>query len=151
MPFVRRYKDLNTDSETLYKDIVNELQNEKELNIGKDLKGDVNGVPFMSVTANRTSIPKLITGTLREATVTITGEGNDYLIEMHTGAWFGNMILPGAGGSLVAGPFGAVATVGGTVVLAAEYGRKLKNRIKELVKKHSGKAYSESKIETFVS
>ena len=47
--------------------------------------------------------------------------------------------------------FGAAATIGGTVVFASEYGRKLKNRIKELVKKNSGKAYSESKIETFVT
>jgi hypothetical protein len=85
MPFVRRYKDMNTDLDALYKDVVKELQNEKELNIGKELKGDVNGVPFISVTANRASIPKMVTGTLREVTVTITGEKNDYLIEMHTG------------------------------------------------------------------
>jgi hypothetical protein len=85
MPFVRRYKDMNTDLDALYKDVVKELQNEKELNIGKELKGDVNGVPFISVTANRASIPKMVTGTLREVTVTITGEKNDYLIEMHIG------------------------------------------------------------------
>lgn len=34
MPFVRRYKDMNTDLKALYKDISKELQNEKELNIG---------------------------------------------------------------------------------------------------------------------
>ncbi len=151
MPFVRRYKDLNTDLEALYKDIVKELQNEKELNIGKELKGDVNGVPFMSVTANRTSIPKLVTGTLREVTVTITGEGNDYLVEMHTGEWFSNLALPYMGATVLVGPLAGLAAAGTTGLMAANYGRKLKNRIKEVANKHSGKAYSESKIETFVS
>ena len=104
MPFVRRYKDMNTDLEALYKDIVKELQNEKELNIAKELKGDVNDVPFMSVTANRSTVPKLVTGTLREVTVTITGEKNDYLIEMHTGELFSNLAMPYMGASILVGP-----------------------------------------------
>ncbi|MBL7168978.1 hypothetical protein ISS40_11395, partial [Candidatus Bathyarchaeota archaeon] len=95
---------MNTDLEALYKDIVGELQNEKELNIGKELKGDVNGVPFMSVTANRATIPKMVTGTLREVTVTITGERSDYLIEMHTGEWFSNLAMPYLGATILVGP-----------------------------------------------
>jgi hypothetical protein len=151
LPFVRRYKDLNTDLDGLFQDIKKELQQDKDLTVSNETEGVINGVPFKAITAVRASLPRAITGTLREVTVTVAGLPDEWLLEMHTGAWFGNMILPGAGGFLVAGPFGAAATVGGTVVLAAEYGRKLKNRIKELVKKHSGKAYSESKIETFVS
>jgi hypothetical protein len=151
LPFVRKYKDLNTDLDGLYQDIKKELQQDKDLTIANETEGVINDVPFKSITAVRASIPRAITGTLREVTVTVAGHPDEWLLEMHTGAWFGNMILPGAGGFLVAGPFGAAATVGGTMVLAAEYGRKLKNRIKELVKKHSGKAYSESKIETFIS
>jgi len=148
---VRRYSDLNTDLDGLYQDIKKELQQDKDLTVANETEGVINGVPFKAISAVRASLPRAITGTLREVTVTIAGHPDEWLLEMHTGAWFGNMILPGAGGFLVAGPFGAAATVGGTVVLAAEYGRKLKNKIKELVKKHSGKAYSESKIETFVS
>ena len=150
MPFVRRYKDMNTDLEALYKDVVKELQNEKELNVAKELKGDVNGVPFMSVTANRSSIPKLVTGTLREVTVTITGEKNDYLIEMHTGEWFSNLAMPYMGASILVGPLAGLAAAGATGLIAAQYGRKLKTKIKELVKKHSKAEYSDEKVETFI-
>jgi len=150
MPFVRRYKNLNTDLDALYKAIVNELQNEKELNIGRELKGDVNGVPFMSVTANRSTIPKLVTGTLREVTVTITGEKNDYLIEMHTGEWFSNLAMPYFGATILVGPLAGLAAAGTTGLMAANYGRKLKNRIKELVKKHSKEKYTDEKVETFI-
>ena len=52
---------------------------------------------------------------------------------------------------MIAGPFGAAAGAGASAVLAADYGRKLKNKIKGMVKKHSGKTYAESKIETFIS
>ena len=150
MPFVRRYKGLNTDLNALYRDIVKELQNEKELNISQELKGDVNGVPFMSVTANRVSIPKLITGTLREVTVTITGESADYLVEMHTGEWFSNLAMPYMGAAILVGPLAGLAAAGTTGLMAANYGRKLRNRIKDLVKQHSKEKYSDEKVETFV-
>ncbi|TRO49535.1 hypothetical protein E2P65_00955 [Candidatus Bathyarchaeota archaeon] len=147
---MRRYKDMNTDLDALYKDVVKELQNEKELNVGKELKGDINGVPFMSITANRASIPKMVTGTLREVTVTITGESNDYLIEMHTGEWLSNLAMPYLGASILVGPLAGLAAAGTTGLMAANYGRKLKNRIKELVKKHSKAKYSDEKVETFI-
>lgn len=149
MVLVRRYKNLDTNLKALYKDIVSELQNEKELNVGTELSGDVNGMPFMSVTAQRASMPKALTGTLREVTVTISGKPNDYLIEMHTGAWLSNLIAPGTGGFLIAGPVGAVAAGGATALFAVNYRRKMKNRLKELVKKHSKKPYSDDKVETF--
>ena len=114
------------------------------------MKGNINGVDFMAITAAWSSVPRAVTGTLREVTVTLAGEPDDWLLELHTGAWFGNMILPGAGGFLVAGPDGAEAGAGSSPLFAREYGRKLKNCIKELVKKHSGKTYSESKVETFI-
>jgi hypothetical protein len=34
--FCEKIQDMNTDLEALYKDIVKELQNEKELNVGKE-------------------------------------------------------------------------------------------------------------------
>ena len=149
MPLTRRYKDLSTNLDGLYRDIVRGLQEDKDLTIANETYGEVNGVPFKTVTAVRASLPRAITGTLREVTVTLAGNSDDWLLELHTGSWFGNMILPGTGGFLIAGTFGTAAAAGTTVVLAAEYGRKLKNRIKELVKKHSGNAYVEGKVETF--
>jgi hypothetical protein len=150
MVLTRRYKDLGTDLEALYKDIKTELQQEKDLSITAETKGNVNGVDFRAITATRASVPRAVTGTLREVTVTIAGEPDDWLLELHTGAWFGNMILPGAGGFLVAGPLGAAAGAGTSVLFAREYGRRLKSSIKNLVKKHSGKTYTEAKVETFV-
>jgi hypothetical protein len=150
MPFIRRYKNMNTDLESLYKDIVKELQNEKELNVSNELKGDANGVPFMSVTAQRVSIPKLVTGTLREVTVTITGVPNDYLIEMHTGAWFSNLAMPYLGATILVGPLAGLAAAGVTGLYAAEFGRKLKGKIKDFVKKYSKEKYSEEKVETLI-
>ena len=149
MPFVRRYKDMDTNLKALYKDIASELQNEKELNIGPELSGDVNGIPFMTVTAFRESVPKALTGTLREVTVTISGKPNDYIIEMHTGAWLSNLIVPGTGAFLIAGPVGAVAAGGATALFAVNYQRTMKNKIKKLIKKHSKKPYSDEKVETF--
>ncbi len=151
MVLTRRYKDLGTDLDGLFKDIKNELQQDKDLTITSETDGNINGVPFKSITAMRATVPRAITGTLREVSVTIAGVPDDWLIEVHAGAWFGNMVLPGAGGFLIAGPVGAAAGAGATVVFAREYGRKLKNKIKELIKKNSGKGYSESKVETFIS
>jgi hypothetical protein len=130
---------------------VAELKNEKELNIVEEKNGEVNGVPFMSVTATRSSIPKMLMGSLREVTITITGNKDDYLIELHTGAWLSNLVIPYTSASLLLGPaVGAVA--GGTAgLLALEYGRKLKNRIKELVKKNSKAEYTSEKVETFMT
>ncbi len=151
MPFTRRYKDLATDLDGLYDGVKKELQQDKDLTIAVENSGVINDVPFKTITAVRANVPRAITGTLREVTVTIAGVPDDWLLELHTGAWFGNMLLPGTGGFLVAGPFGAAAGAGASAVLAVDYGRKLKNKIKDMVKKHSGKAYTENKVETFIS
>lgn len=150
MVLTRRYKDLNTDLEGLYKDIKTELQQDKDLTLISETHGIINDVPFMSVTAARISVPRALTGTLREVTVTIAGVSDDWLLEVHAGSWFGNLVVPGTGGFLIAGPVGAAAGAGTGLVLAREHSRKLKNSIKELVKKNSGKPYSESKVETFI-
>jgi hypothetical protein len=149
MPFVKRYRDLGTDLEAVYDDIKYELQTGKELNIVKEQDGTVNGVPFKSIFAVRESVPKALTGTLREATVTMTGVADDWLLEVHTGAWFNNMITPATGGLIVAGPLGGIAASGTAVIYAVKFERDIKNRIKEIVKKHSKKPYTEDKVETF--
>jgi hypothetical protein len=149
MPFLRRYQDLNTDINALYKDIKKELQNTKELNIVSELSGTVNDVPFKSVTASRMSIPRVFLGGLREVTVTITGRPEDYLIELHTGAWFSNIMMPGTGGMIIAGPLGGLAAAGTTGLYAVNFQRTLKNRVKELVKTHSKSEYTDDNVETF--
>ena len=149
MPFVRTYKGMDTDLDALYKDVVKELQNTKDLNIINELKGEVNKVPFKSVTAVRASLPRAVVGALRDVTVTISGKPNDYLIEIHTSSWLANMILPGAGAFLLTGPLGGLAAVSTTTLLGANYQRTLKNKIKDLVKKHSKKEYTTDKVETF--
>jgi len=150
MPYVRRYKDLNTDLDALYKDIIKELKNTKELNIGTELTGEVNGIPFKSLTATRSSIPRAVVGALRDVTVTITGTPNDYLIELSTSSWLSNMIVPGTGAFLLAGPLGGLAAAGTTTLLGVNYQRNLNNKIKELVKKNSKKKYDADKVETFI-
>jgi len=149
MPFVRRYMDMNTDLDALYKDVVKELQNTRELNVGPELAGEVNGIPFRSVTATRVSLPRAVVGALREVSVAITGSPNDYLIELSTSSWLSNMILPGTGGLLIAGPLGGLAAAGATTIYGVNYQRTLKNKIKELVKKHSKQEYTADKVETF--
>ena len=150
MVLTRKYKDLGTNLDNLYKDIKKELQQDKDLTIISETNGSINNVPFMSMIAARVTVPRALTGTLREVTVKIAGVPDNWLLEVHAGGWFGNLIVPGAGGFFIAGPIGAAAGAGTSIILASEYGRKLKNKIKVLVKKHSGKAYSESKVETFI-
>lgn len=150
MPFVRRYKHLGTDLEKLYKDIIAEIIKEPKLNIVTEMKGEVNGVPMMSVTASRSNIPTMLVGTLREITFTITGTPDDYLIEMHVGEWLGNLILPHTDAILLIGPLTGLAAAGSSQLLAATYGREMKLKIKELVKKHSKSDYTDDKIETFI-
>ena len=150
MVFVRRYQGLGTNLDALYKGILKELQSTKDLTISKELGGIVNGIPFRSVTATRVSLPRVIVGALREVTISISGIPEDYLIELHSGAWFANMIVPGTGALLVTGPLGGATVAGATALLSANYTRTLKNRIKELVKQHSKQPYTEDKIETFI-
>lgn len=150
MTLVRRYKHLETDLEKLFTDIVAEIRKEPKLNIVSVMNGDVNGVPMMSVIASRTSIPKILVGTLREVTVTISGNPDDYLIEMHVGEWLRNLVVPNTNAILLVGPLTGLAAAGSHQLLAATYGRDLKLKIKELIKKHSKSEYTDEKIDTFI-
>ncbi len=150
MTLIRRYKSLGTNLEKLYDDIVAEIRKEPKLNVVSEMKGEVNGVPMMSVTASRSSIPKMLVGTLREVTVTISGIPDDFLIEMHIGEWLRSLILPHTDTILIVGPLTGLAAAGNAGLLAASYGRDLKQKIKELVKKNSDSDYTDEKIETFI-
>jgi hypothetical protein len=45
--------------------------------------------------------PKVIVGSLREIHVSITGEPNDYAIEVDSGEGFGSLLIPGVAGLLI--------------------------------------------------
>ena len=146
MPLSKRYMNLTTDLDGLQKAIVGELQKNRELKVVNELKGEINGKPFRSVTATRKSVPRAIVGALREVTVTITGEPDDFLLEIHTGAWFRNLALPGSAGLLVGGPLGGAAVAGVSSLVAFDYQMTLWKRIRELVKQHSKKELTLPKV-----
>lgn len=150
MTLVRRYMHLGTDLEKLFDDLVKEIRKEPKLNIVSEMKGDINNVPMMSVIASRTSIPKMLVGTLREVTVTISGNPDDFLIEMHIGEWLRNLVVPHTDVIFLVGPLTGLAAAGSQGLLAATYGRDMKQKIKELVKKHSKSDYTDDKVETFL-
>jgi len=150
MTLVRTYKHLGTNLEGLFEDMVKEISSEPRLNIVSEMHGDIRGVPMMSVTASRSNIPKMLAGTLREVTVTITGVPDNYLIEMHIGEWLRGLVLPHTDPVFLVGPLTELVAVGSSGLLAATYGRDLKLKIKELVKKHSKSDYTDDKIETFI-
>ncbi|MFB6291697.1 MAG: hypothetical protein ABEJ25_08250 [Candidatus Bipolaricaulia bacterium] len=151
MAYVRRYKDLETDLGGLYKDLVQELSSNKELRIVNEMEGKSDGTPFKSVTAVRSSTPRAFVGGLREVTVSLTGEPNDFLLEAHTGAWMSNLALPGAGGFLIGGPIGSAAAAGASGLVAVKFQRDLTKKIKELVKKNSKKELTADKSEELPS
>ena len=80
MPFVRSYKDLNTDLDGLYGDIKKALQQDKDLTVVNENVGMINDIPFQTITAVRATLPRAITGTLREVNVTIAGQPDDWLL-----------------------------------------------------------------------
>lgn len=59
--------------------------------------------------------------------------------------------MPYLGASILVGPLAGLAAVGTTGLLAAKYGRKLKNSIKDIVKKNSKEKYIDEKVETLLT
>ncbi|MGZ8886931.1 MAG: hypothetical protein ACXW1A_01530 [Nitrososphaeraceae archaeon] len=135
---VQHYRGLNTNLDILYNNIKQELQNQKDLEIVSEYKGTLNSVPLRSIVAVNKS-PKVWVGSLREIHVSITGNPNDYAVEVASGAWFGSLVWTGAVGLVIGGPIGlaAGATVGG--IMAYEFEKQIWNKILEVVKKESEK------------
>jgi hypothetical protein len=140
---------LETDLDGLHKSIVKELLNTKGLKLANEIKTEVNGKPFRSITAVRESIPRAFVGALREVTVTIAGEPDDFLVEVHTGAWFRNLAMPGTAGFLIAGPLGGIVGASVSSTIAVDYQMTLWKRIRELVKQHSKKELTLDNVESF--
>ena len=138
MAKVQHYRGLNTNLDILYNNIKKELQDQKDLEIVSEYKGTLNAVPLRSIVAVNKS-PKVWVGSLREIHVSITGDPNDYAVEVASGAWFVSLVWTGAVGLVVGGPIGlaAGATVGG--IMAYEFEKHIWNKILEVVKKESEK------------
>jgi len=51
---------------------------------------------------------EVLAGALREITISILGDSNDFAIESASGSWFESLLIPGVTGFLVGGPLGAV-------------------------------------------
>ena len=134
MAKVEHYRGLGTDLDKLYQSIKQVIEDEKKLRIVSEYKGTLNDIPLRSIVAVNTS-PKVLVGQLSEIHVSITGNANDYAVEVASNAWFGSLAWPGLAGLVVGGPVGlaAGATVGG--IVAYEYERKMWKHIQETVKK----------------
>ena len=136
MAKVEHYRGLNTDLEKLYQSIKQVIEDEKQLQIVSEYKGTLNDVPLRMIVAVNKS-PKVFVGQLSEIHISITGNPNDYAVEVSSNGWFGSLIFPGAIGLVVGGPVGlaAGAAVGG--IMAYEFERKMWKKISETVKKVS--------------
>ena len=137
MAKVQHYRGLNTDLDNLYNSIKQVLQDQNEhLQIVSEYKGLLNAIPLRSIVAVNKS-PKVWVGSLREIHVSITGNPNDYAVEVASGAWFGSLAWPGAVGLVVGGPIGLAAgvTVGG--IMAYEFEKNLWQKVLEVIKKES--------------
>ena len=136
MAKVQHYRGLNTNLDSLYDNIKHELQNQKDIEIVSEYKRTMNSVPLRSIVAINKS-PKVWARFLREIHVSITGNPNDYAVEVASGAWFRSLIWTGAVGLIVGGPVGlpAGATVGG--IMAYVFEKHMCAKILEVVKKES--------------
>jgi hypothetical protein len=133
---VQHYRGLNTDLDKLYNSIKQLLEDQKDLQIVSEYKGLLNNVPLRSIVAVNKS-PKVWIGSLREIHISITGNPNDYAVEVASGAWFGSLAWPGAVGLIIGGPVGLAAgvTVGG--IMAYEFEKDVWKKILEVVRKES--------------
>ena len=99
------------------------IEDEKDLRIVSEYKGTLN------------ASAKVFVGQLSEIQVSITGNPDDYAVEVASNAWFCSLVWPGAVGLVIGGPIGlaAGATVGG--IVAYEFERKMWKHVQETVKK----------------
>ena len=112
MAKVQHYRGLNTDLDKLYNSIKQLLQDQKDLQIVSEYKGEIH--------------------------VSITGNPDDYAVEVASGAWFGSLAWPGAVGLVVGGPIGLAAGVAVGGVMAYEFEKHVWQKVLEVIKKESG-------------
>jgi hypothetical protein len=136
MAKVEHYKGLDTDLEKLYQNMKQVIEDEKDLQIVSEYKGTLNGIPLRSIVVVNKSA-KVFVGQLSEIHVSISGNPNDYAVEVASNGWFGSLAWPGAVGLVIGGPVGlaAGATVGG--IVAYEFERRMWKQVQETVRKIS--------------
>src|SRR6478609_5409015 len=136
MAKVQHYRGLSTNLDNLYNNIKQLLEDQKGLQIVSEYKGLLNAIPLRSIVAVNKS-PKVWIGSLREIHVSITGNPDDYAVEVASGAWFGSLVWPGAVGLLGGGPIGLAAGVGGGGIMAYEFEKHVWEKVLEVVKRES--------------
>ena len=95
MAKVQHYRGLGTNLRNLYNSIKTELENERNLQIVSEYKGELNEIPLRSIVAVNKSL-KVFAGSLREIHVSMTGSPDDYAVEVASEAWFESILFPGA-------------------------------------------------------
>jgi len=134
---VQHYRGLNTDLDKLYNNIKQVLEDQKELQIVSEYKGTMNAIPLRSIVAVNKSA-KVWVGSLRDINVSITGNPDDYAVEVASGAWFGSLAWPGAVGLVIGGPVGLAAGVAFGGIMAYEFEKHVWQKVLEVIKKESG-------------
>jgi hypothetical protein len=148
MARVEHYEGLDTDIDSLYYSIKQELEKEKNLKIVSEIKGEMNGKPLRSITAINRSLV-VLAGALREITISIIGDSQDFAVEVASGSWFESLLIPGVTGFIVGGPLGAVGGTTVGIVMAYQFERKIWKRISEAIDKASKNKISTENTEHY--
>jgi hypothetical protein len=148
MSRVEYFTALGTNLDNLYNNIKEEIKKEKNLKIVSEIKGEMNGQPLRSLTAVNTSIV-VLAGALREITISIIGDSNNFAVEVASGSWFESLLIPGVTGFVVGGPLGAVGGTTVGLIMAYQFERKIWKRIREVINKESKKQPTADEIEHY--
>ena len=101
-----------------------------------------------SITAVNRSLV-VLAGALREITISIIGNSDDFAIEVSSGSWFESLLIPGATGFIVGGPFGAVSGTSVGLIMVYQFERKIWKRISEVVEKESKNKVTTQNVEHY--
>jgi hypothetical protein len=148
MSRVEYFTALGTNLDNLYNSIKEEIKKEKNLKIVSEIKGEMNGQPLRSLTAVNTSLV-VLAGALREITISIIGDSNNFAVEVASGSWFESLLIPGVTGFVVGGPLGAVGGTTVGLIMAYQFERKIWKRIREVINKESKKQPTADEIEHY--
>jgi hypothetical protein len=72
----------------------------KDIEIVLKYNDILNSIPLRSIIAVNKS-PKVWVGSLGEIHVSLTGDSNDYAVEVESGAWFGSLVWTEAVGLVI--------------------------------------------------
>ena len=148
MARVEHYKGLSTDLDALYQEIKRELESEKNIGIVAEVKGEMNGKPLRSITASNKSVV-VLAGALREITISIIGEPDDFAVEVVSGSWFESLLFPGVTGFVVGGPLGAVGGTTVGLIMAYQFERKIWKKVLEVIERVSKNKMTVGNVEHF--